>query len=142
MLTVAAIILFLCRVTNSSIITIHNMQSRRYCTRWMKDLSIAYSTVPLVIFVLVSLSHSLSLSLSLSLNLMLYWHIYTILYFASRSSSLEKLRKHHGQNHSRKRLANAISCICLSQLVWVTHDLVFQFAAYRILMTNISRMKN
>ena len=135
MLTVADIILFLCRVTNSSIITIHNMQSRRYCTRWMKDLSIAYSTVPLVIFVLVSLS------LSLSLNLMLYWHIYTILYFASRSSSLEKLRKHHGQNHSRKRLANAISCICLSQLVWVTHDLVFQFAAYRILMTNISRMK-
>ena len=124
MLTVADIILFLCRVTNSSIITIHNMQSRRYCTRWMKDLSIAYSTVPLVIFVLVSLSL-----------------IYTILYFASRSSSLEKLRKHHGQNHSRKRLANAISCICLSQLVWVTHDLVFQFAAYRILMTNISRMK-
>ena len=137
MLTVAAIILLLCRVTNSSIITIHNMQSRRYCTRWMKDLSITYSTVPLVIFVLVSLS----LSLSLSLNLMLYWHIYTILYFASRSSSLEKLRKHHGQNHSRKRLANAVSCICLSQLVWVTHDLVFQFAAYRILMTNISRMK-
>ena len=116
-----AIVLFLCSVTNSSVITIHNMQSRRYSTRWVKDVSIGYSFVPMTIFILASLSTLV----------VILTHLY-ILYFALRSSNLKQLRKHHDKNRNKKRLTNTISCICISQLICVTPYLVFRLAAYRV----------
>ena len=119
-LKVVAIILFLCSVINSCIITTHNMQSERYSTGWMKDLSSGYSIAPLVIFVVAFISTFI----------VILTHLY-ILYFASKDSSLKKLRKHHDKNHNRKKLANTIITTCISQLILVTPYLVCQFAAHR-----------
>ena len=119
-LKVVAIILFLCSVINSCIITTHNMQSERYSTGWMKDLSSGYSIAPLVIFVVVFISTFI----------VVLTHLY-ILCFASKDSSLKKLRKHHDKIHNRKKLANTIITTCISQLILVTPYLVCQFAAHR-----------
>ena len=120
-LKVIAIILFLCSFINSCIITVHNMQSRRYSTGWMKDLSTGYSIAPMVIFVLASLSTFI----------VILTHLF-ILHFASKTSSLKQLRKHHDKNRNRKRLKNTIIGICISQLILVTPYLVCRFAAHRI----------
>ena len=117
-LKVVAIILFLRSVINSCIITIHNMQSERYSTGWMKDLSSGYSIAPLVIFVLVFISTFIVILTDLY-----------ILYFASKDSSLKNLRKNHDKNHNRKKLENTIITTCISQLMLVTPYLVCRFAA-------------
>ena len=97
------------------------MQSRRYSTGWMKDLSTGYSIAPMVIFVLASLSTFI----------VILTHLF-ILHFASKTSSLKQLRKHHDKNRNRKRLKNTIIGICISQLILVTPYLVCRFAAHRI----------
>ena len=117
-LKVVAIILLLCSVMNSCVITIHNIQSGRYSTGWMKDLSSGYSIETLIIFVLAFISTFI----------VILTHLY-ILYFASKDSSLQKLRKHQDKNYNRKKLANTIISICISQLILVTPYLVCRIAA-------------
>ena len=118
-LKIVAVILFLCSATNSSIITIHNTQSRRFSTRWVNGSSADYSMVPVAFFVLNILSTVV----------VILAHLY-ILYFASRRSGLKQLRKHHGSNG--KRLTKTITGICISQLICVTPYIVFQLAANEI----------
>ena len=120
-LKVIAIILFLCSVTNSSILTIHNMQSRSYNTRWVHDFSIGYSIVPLAILALATLSTFV----------VIVTHLY-ILYFTLRRTELKQLRKHQGKNSNGRRLTNTISCICISQLICLIPYLIFRLVAYRL----------
>ena len=51
-LKIVAVILFLCSATNSSIITIHNTQSKRFSTRWVNGSSADYSMVAVAFFCL------------------------------------------------------------------------------------------
>ena len=115
-LKIVAMILFLCSVTNTTIITIRNTQSRRLNTRWVNGSSTDYSIVPMAIFVL-TIPSTVGVVLA---------HLY-ILYFALRRSSLKQITKHHASNG--KRLTNTITCICITQLICVIPYIVFHIAA-------------
>ena len=115
-LKVVAIMLLLCSVANSSIITIHNTQSRSYTTRCVQGFFTGYPIVPMAISILSTVAVVLA-------------HLY-ILYFALKRSDLNQSKKHHGKNG--KRLTNTISCICISQLICVVPYVAFQSAAHRI----------
>ena len=120
-LKVITIILFLCSVINSSILSIHNMESRSYTTRWVHDSSIGYSIVPLVFLALATFSTFV----------VIVTYLY-ILYFALRRPELKQLRKHHSQNSNERRLTNTISYICISQLISLFPYLLFRLVAYRL----------
>lgn len=115
-LKVVAIILFLCIVANSSMITVHNRQSRGFTTRCEEDFLTRCPIVPMAISILST--HDVILA-----------HLY-ILYFVLKRSGLKQSKKYHDKNGQTP--TNTISSICINQLNCVIPYLVFQFAAQHI----------
>ena len=111
-LKVIAIILFLISVSISSVLTIraYNMQSRRYITQWVHNLSqwivVIVGTICIVVVILT--------------------HLY-ILHFALKRPDIKNLRKHHGKNNTEKKVTNTISFICITQLICVFPYLILRF---------------
>ena len=111
-LKVIAIILFLISVAISSTLTIraYNVQSRRYITQWVHNLSqwvvVIAGTICIVVVILT--------------------HLY-ILHFALKRPDIKNLRKHHGKNNTEKRLTNTISFICITQLICIFPYLILRF---------------
>ena len=111
-LKVIAIILFLISVTISSTLTIraYNMESRRYITQWVHNLSqwlvVIVGTICIVVVILT--------------------HLY-ILHFALKRPDIKNLRKHYGKNNIEKRLTNTITFICITQLICVFPYLILRF---------------
>ena len=111
-LKVIAVILFLISVTISSTLTIraYNVESRRYITQWVHNLSqwvvVIVGTICIVVVILT--------------------HLY-ILHFALKRPDIKNLRKHYGKNNTEKRLTNTISFICITQLICVFPYLILRF---------------
>ena len=111
-LKVIAVILFLISVTISSTLTIraYNVESRRYITQWVHNLSqwvvVIVGTICIVVVILT--------------------HLY-ILHFALKRPDIKNLRKHYGKNNTEKRLTNTISFICITQLICVFSYLILRF---------------